>query len=84
MIVDLLDLGLDVFSAYLVLPLSRSGAASSDFTLIEAILPGTQFLPTMTAAWMLARRFPWLGGSGSGQGGGDVIDVSVAPAHDSR
>jgi len=56
-LLDLLDLTLDVFSApfawvllgYLGLQPLRA------VTVIEAIIPGTQFLPTMTIAWLVAR-----------------------------
>jgi hypothetical protein len=56
-LLDLLDLTLDVFSApfawvllgYLGLKPLRT------VTVIEALIPGTQFLPTMTIAWLVAR-----------------------------
>ena len=56
-LIDLLDLALDFLSApvswailgYLGLQSLRS------VTVVEALIPGTQFLPTMTAAWVVAR-----------------------------
>jgi hypothetical protein len=56
-LLDLLDLTLDIFSApiawvllgYLGLQPLRT------VTVIEALIPGTQFLPTMTIAWLVAR-----------------------------
>jgi ABC-type Na+ efflux pump permease subunit len=57
---DLLDFGLDFFSvpvAWVVL--SRLGLQSlRGVTVVEEIIPGTQFLPTMTAAWLAARLLP--------------------------
>lgn len=56
---DLLDLGLDVFAApFAWMVLSRLGlhklrAASA----LEALVPGTQALPTMTMAWVMVRLF---------------------------
>jgi hypothetical protein len=57
-LLDLLDLTLDIFSApiawvllgYLGLKPLRT------VTVIEAIIPGTQLLPTMTIAWLVARQ----------------------------
>ena len=57
-LLDLLDLTLDIFSApiawvllgYLGLKPLRT------VTVIEAVIPGTQFLPTMTIAWFVARQ----------------------------
>jgi hypothetical protein len=56
-LLDLLDLSLDFLSApfswtllsYLGLNRLRN------VTVIESLIPGTQFIPTMTAAWALAR-----------------------------
>ena len=56
-LLDLLDLTLDFLSApfswvllgYLGLQPLRA------VTTVEAFIPGTQFLPTMTAAWIVAR-----------------------------
>lgn len=56
-LLDLLDFGLDFLSApvawvilgYLGLKPLRG------VTMLESIIPGTQFLPTMTAAWIFAR-----------------------------
>lgn len=57
LVLDLLDFGLDFLSApiswillsYLGLKPLRA------VTTIESLIPGTQFLPTMTAAWVIAR-----------------------------
>lgn len=59
-LLDLLDLSLDIFSApvswtilgYLGLSPLRG------VTVVESLIPGTQLLPTMTLAWLAAR---WLG-----------------------
>jgi len=56
-LLDLLDFSLDIFSApvswtilgYLGLSPLRG------VTVIEGLIPGTQLLPTMTAAWLVAR-----------------------------
>jgi len=56
-LLDLLDFSLDIFSApvswtilgYLGLRPLRG------VTVIEGLIPGTQLLPTMTAAWLVAR-----------------------------
>ncbi len=61
-LLDLLDLSLDIFSApvswtilgYLGLSPLRG------VTVVESLIPGTQLLPTMTLAWLGAR---WLGRS---------------------
>ena len=54
---DLLDFGLDFFSAPIAwVILGRLGLQSlRGVTVVEEIIPGTQFLPTMTAAWFAAR-----------------------------
>ena len=57
LLLDLLDFSLDFLSApfawtllgYLGLKALRT------VTVIESLIPGTQFLPTMTAAWVVAR-----------------------------
>lgn len=57
LLLDLLDFSLDIFSAplawgllgYLGLQPLRG------ITVVEALIPGTQFLPTMTVAWLVAR-----------------------------
>lgn len=56
-VLDLLDLGLDVLSAPISwFVLGRLGlGALRGITVVEAVIPGTQFLPTMTAAWLFAR-----------------------------
>jgi hypothetical protein len=59
-LLDLLDLSLDIFSApvswtilgYLGLSPLRG------VTVVESLIPGTQLVPTMTLAWLAAR---WLG-----------------------
>ncbi|MFZ5918721.1 MAG: hypothetical protein ACOYZ7_17435 [Chloroflexota bacterium] len=57
---DLLDFGLDFFSAPLAwVILGKLGLQSlRGVTLVEEIIPGTQFLPVMTAAWVAARLLP--------------------------
>lgn len=56
-LLDLLDFGLDFLSAPISWTLlSYLGLHSlRTVTVVEAVLPGTQFLPTMTAAWIFAR-----------------------------
>lgn len=54
---DLLDLAFDVFSApisWLILELLGLKALQT-ITLFEGLIPGTQLIPTMTAAWVVAR-----------------------------
>jgi hypothetical protein len=54
---DLLDFGLDFFSVPIAwVVLGRLGLQPlRGVTVVEEIIPGTQFLPTMTAAWFAAR-----------------------------
>ncbi|MEJ2265918.1 MAG: hypothetical protein P8X95_20930 [Anaerolineales bacterium] len=57
-LLDLLDLSLDIFGApfawtiltYLGLKPLRP------VTILESLIPGTQFIPTMTVAWLIARQ----------------------------
>ena len=57
-LLDLLDFGLDIFAApfawtilgYLGLKPLRN------VSVIESLIPGTQFVPTMTVAWFIARQ----------------------------
>src|SRR5436309_13921139 len=57
-LLDLLDLSLDFLGAPLAwLILTRLGLGPlRGVTLVESLIPGTQFIPTMTAAWPIARR----------------------------
>ncbi len=57
LLLDLLDLGLDIFSVPLTWPLlGRLGLAPlRGVTVIEGLIPGTQLIPTMTLAWLFAR-----------------------------
>ena len=73
-LLDLLDLALDVFSAPIIwLLLRRFGlTALRDVATIEALIPITGPLPTMTICWLLARL--GFGGDGPRQGGGGVIE----------
>lgn len=54
---DLLDFGLDFLSAPIAWAiLGRLGLRPlRGVTVVEELIPGTQFLPTMTAAWVAAR-----------------------------
>lgn len=56
---DLLDLGLDFFSAPVSwVILSRLGLTKlRAASFIEALIPGTQAIPTMTIAWLFVRFF---------------------------
>ncbi len=64
LLLDLLDLGLDIFSVPLTWPLlGRLGLAPlRGVTILEGIIPGTQLIPTMTLAWLFARWLNRLGG----------------------
>ncbi|GIK38637.1 MAG: hypothetical protein BroJett011_24700 [Chloroflexota bacterium] len=57
LLLDLLDFGLDFLSApFAWILLSYLGLKPlRAVTTIESLIPGTQFLPTMTAAWVIAR-----------------------------
>jgi hypothetical protein len=65
-LLDMLDLALDIFSAPVSwVILGRLGLEPlRAVTLVEALIPGTQAIPTMTIAWIIARvwkdapRFP--------------------------
>ena len=56
-LLDLLDLSLDFLSAPIAwVVLSKLGLQQlRGVTVIESLIPGTQLLPTMTAAWIFAR-----------------------------
>lgn len=57
LLLDLLDFGLDFLSApFAWILLSYLGLKPlRTVTVVESLIPGTQFLPTMTAAWVIAR-----------------------------
>lgn len=57
LVLDLLDLGLDFFSAPISwVLLGKLGLSPlRKVTMVESIIPGTQALPTMTIAWLLMR-----------------------------
>ena len=56
-LLDLLDLSLDFFSApFSWIILGRLGLEPlRTVTVIESLIPGTELLPTMTVAWLIAR-----------------------------
>ena len=56
-LLDLLDFGLDFLSAPLAwVILGRLGLAPlRGVSVVESLIPGTQFIPTMTLAWLFAR-----------------------------
>lgn len=56
-LLDLLDLTLDFFSApFSWILLNKLGLQPlRTVTVIEALIPGTELLPTMTIAWVVAR-----------------------------
>jgi hypothetical protein len=58
-LLDLLDLGLDFFSApFAWIILSKLGLGPlRGVTVAESLIPGTGAIPTMTVAWVLARVF---------------------------
>ncbi len=72
-VLDLLDLGLDIFAAPLVwLVLSRYRLhALRNVAAFEALVPFTQVLPTLTTAWVLVRVL----GLGRVPRAGNVIDT---------
>jgi hypothetical protein len=57
LVLDLLDFGLDFLSVPVAwVLLGRLGLAPlRGVTVLEELVPGTQFLPMMTAAWVIAR-----------------------------
>jgi hypothetical protein len=56
-LLDLLDLSLDFLSAPIAwIILTRLGLGPlRGVTVVESLIPGTQFIPTMTLAWIFAR-----------------------------
>ncbi len=58
-LLDLLDLGLDIFSApFAWIILTKLGLGPlRGVTIAEGLIPGTGAIPTMTIAWVLARFF---------------------------
>jgi hypothetical protein len=58
-LLDLLDLGLDFFSApFAWIILTKLGLGPlRGVTVAESLIPGTGAIPTMTVAWVLARFF---------------------------
>jgi hypothetical protein len=58
-LLDLLDLGLDIFSApFAWIILTKLGLGPlRGVTVAESLIPGTGAIPTMTVAWVLARFF---------------------------
>jgi hypothetical protein len=57
--IDLLDMGLDILAAPITwVLLDRMGLkALRNVSAVEAFIPGTQFIPTLTAAWIVVRLF---------------------------
>jgi hypothetical protein len=78
-LLDLLDLALDVFSAPIIwLLLRRLGlSALRDVATVEALIPITGPLPTMTFCWLLARL--GFGDGGPGEGGKLIEGERVGP-----
>ncbi len=70
-VLDLLDLGLDIFAAPIVwLLLSRYRLqALRNVAAVEALVPFTQVVPTLTFAWLAVRML------GLGEAPGAVIDA---------
>ncbi|MCA9917043.1 MAG: hypothetical protein KC445_03780 [Anaerolineales bacterium] len=60
LMIDLLDFGLDVLAApFSWIILDRLGLkALRGVSVVEAIIPFTQAIPTMTIAWVWVRLFP--------------------------
>lgn len=59
LMIDLLDLSLDFLSApFAWVLLDRLGLKPlRAISVVESLIPGTQFLPTMTAMWFVARIY---------------------------
>jgi hypothetical protein len=59
LVLDLLDLGFDFLAAPLVwVLLGRFNlGALRRVSVVEALIPGTQFIPTLTASWLAVRWF---------------------------
>lgn len=57
-LLDLLDLSLDFFGAPVAWTLlSYLGLKPlRNVTIVESLIPGTQFIPTMTLSWLVARQ----------------------------
>ena len=57
LLLDLLDFSLDLFGAPVAwIVLTRLGLGPlRGVTIVEQLIPGTQLLPTMTIAWLIAR-----------------------------
>ncbi len=57
LLLDLLDMSLDILSApFAWVILGRLGLKPlRGVTIVESLIPGTQVLPTMTAAWLAVR-----------------------------
>ena len=60
LLLDLLDFSLDFLSAPIAwVILGRLGLAPlRGMAIVEELIPGTQFIPTMTIAWVVARLWP--------------------------
>ena len=59
LVLDLLDFGLDIFAAPILwLWLGRYNLRSlRQVSLVEAVIPGTQIIPMLTASWLAIRLF---------------------------
>ncbi|MBX7074159.1 MAG: hypothetical protein K1X71_13525 [Pirellulales bacterium] len=57
---DLMDFGLDIFAAPVIWFVLKHAKLEPlrNVAVIEALIPGTQFLPTLTLAWAAARALP--------------------------
>ena len=64
LLLDVLDMTLDLFGAPVAwVVLGKLGLHSlRTVTVVETVIPGTQFLPLMTLSWLAARFFPSLRG----------------------
>jgi hypothetical protein len=60
LLLDLLDFSLDFLSAPIAwVILGRLGLAPlRGVAIVEELIPGTQFIPTMTIGWVVARLWP--------------------------
>ncbi len=79
-VLDLLDLGLDIFATPIIwLTLSRFNLqALRNVAAVEAIVPFTQPIPTLTVSWLAVRLL----GLGDPSGSESILDAEqVAPGH---
>ncbi len=74
---DLLDFALDFLSVPLGYALLKSVGLENLVlvTAVEALIPGTQLVPTLTVAWLLARRGVRLPPTGKTRSSGELLST---------